>query len=94
MAVPGSSGAVLARTDLTFKVGEEEAGGGEGGVGEVVVGVVLALRHLPASLPALRLLGVQMRQRLGMYCGRLFSSKRQKDKNKRHKRHKISKLKI
>ena len=37
---------------------------------------------------------VQMRLRLGMYWGRLFSSKRQKDKNKRHKRHKISKLKI
>ena len=56
MAVPGSSGAVFAGTDLPFQVGEEEAGGGEGGVGEVVVGVVLALGHPPASLPTLRLL--------------------------------------
>ena len=56
MAVPGSSGAVLTRTDLTFKVGEEEAGGGEGGVGEVVVGVVPALGQPPASLPTLHLL--------------------------------------
>ena len=42
--------------DLALQVREEEIGGGQGGVGDAVVGVVLAPRLLPASHPASHLL--------------------------------------
>ena len=57
IAVPGSSGAVFAWLHVAFQVGEKEAGGGKGGVGGAVMGVVLALRHPPASRPTLHLFG-------------------------------------
>ena len=37
-------------------------------MGEVVVGVVLALRHLPASLPALRLLSNVWQELKQVFC--------------------------
>ena len=57
VAVPGSTGAVFALMDVAFQVREKEAGGRKGGVGGAVMGVVLALRHLPAGRPTLHLLG-------------------------------------
>ena len=49
---------------------EKEAGGGKGGVGGAVMGVVLALRHPPASRPTLHLLGNVWQELQQVICRR------------------------